>query len=126
MRGKVGGGIVAAGKHRLLIEQGATWSRTVVWKDAAGLPIDLTGYSARMQIRSTRQGGTALVSLTSSPAGGITITPAEGKIVLRVEAAETTTLTPGTAFYDLEVVSGAGEVTRLLEGGVTISPEVTV
>lgn len=40
-----------AGKHNFICEMGATFSRTVTWTDADGTPINLTDYTARMQVR---------------------------------------------------------------------------
>ena len=45
---------MAAAQYDILIEQGATFSRTFVWKDSSEVAVDLTGYTARMQIRKTK------------------------------------------------------------------------
>lgn len=117
---------MAAGRYDITIEQGTTWTLSLTWKDAAGTPINLTGYSARMQIRSSYEATSPLIELLSS--GGtpsITITPLTGVVALLIEEAATRTLPSGHAVYDLEMVAANNNVTRLLEGSVTISPEVT-
>lgn len=38
-----------AGNWTLHIEQGATFDTTLTWKNAAGTPVDLTGFTARAQ-----------------------------------------------------------------------------
>ena len=43
---------MAAGNYSFTIEQGATVDFEVQYTDANNLPIDLTGYSGRMQIKS--------------------------------------------------------------------------
>jgi hypothetical protein len=113
----------APGTHDITIYKGATFRLPVVWKDSAGDPYNLTGYTARMQIRRSVGAATAEVSLTS--ASGITITPATGSIVAVISATDTSALTIPSGVYDLELEDAAGVVTRLLEGSVTISPEVT-
>jgi hypothetical protein len=66
-----------------------------------------------------------VLTLTSENAG-ITLGDAAGTITLSATATVTAALTaPFSGVYDLELVSGGGVVTRLLEGSATISPEVT-
>lgn len=106
------------------IKQGATYQLTVTWKDSAGTAINLTGYTARMQVRETYSSSSTIVSLTSS--SGITLGGAAGTIAILISATTTAALTaPFSGVYDLEVVDGSGVVTRLLEGAATVSPEVT-
>jgi hypothetical protein len=109
--------------YDITIEQGATFSLVVEWKDPAGAAINLTGYAAAMQIRRT-YGAPVLVSLTS-PSGGIVIDAALGKLTLTIAASATASLqAPSQGVYDLEVSTG-GTVYRLLEGKVFITPEST-
>ena len=48
-----------------------------------------------------------------------------GQIDVNVPSSVTTALTEGEGVYDMEVVSGTGQVFRILEGTYEISPEVT-
>lgn len=106
------------------IKQGATYQLTVTWKDSAGTAINLTGYTARMQVRETYSSSSTIVSLTSS--SGITLGGSAGTIAILISATTTAALTaPFSGVYDLEVVDASGVVTRLLEGAATVSPEVT-
>jgi hypothetical protein len=50
---------------------------------------------------------------------------AAGTITLTISATDTAALTSGRGVYDLELVSGSGIVTRLLQGVATISRNVT-
>lgn len=105
--------------------QGANFDYTLTWQ-TGGSAVNLTGYSARMQVRDSYDAGTAIVSLTSGT--GITLGGTAGSIVLEMPASQTATLdgTPNRQFvYDLELVSGAGYVTRLVEGRFYVYPEVT-
>jgi hypothetical protein len=105
--------------------QGANFDYTLTWK-SAGVPVNLTGYSARMQVRESYDAGTAVVSLTSGT--GITLGGTAGTIGIALTPTQTAVLdgTPNIqAIYDLELVSGAGYVTRLVEGRFYIYPEVT-
>ena len=86
-------------------------------------PVNLTGYTARMNIRSTVDAATILHTLTTENSG-IALGGAAGTVDLLISATDTALFTFGTAVYDLELISGT-VVTRLLSGNVTLSKEVT-
>lgn len=125
---------MAAVTLNISIDQGADWKDTLILYQPAPantplqdlVVLDLTGYVARMQIRASHVNEAVLAELTSSN-GGLTITPILGKIVRHLTALQTKSITPTNtpAVYDLEIVSSNGEVTRLVQGSVTINPEVT-
>ena len=125
---------MAAGKHSFIIEQGATTNLNVQWTDASGSAVDLTGYQARMQIRPGIEADDVYISLTSDlqPDGtGLNLsgsngeTPVEsGSIGIYISAYSSSLLNFTEAFYDLEMINGI-EVTRLLEGKVRLSKNVT-
>lgn len=113
-------------RHNIRIEQGATWRLEVGWEDESGSPIDLTGWSARMQVREEHASAAPLVSLTSLPGEGLTIDGPEGLVTIVIPASVTEAIpAPVEAVYDLEVQGPAGEVERLLFGCADIDPEVT-
>jgi hypothetical protein len=115
---------MTAVQRDIVIEQGATFTLPLVWKvKATGLPIDITGYTARMHVRETHESSDTLIEL-SSPSDGITLGGANGTIDVLIDASETAALTPGTGVYDLELVNGS-VVHRIIEGAVVITPEVT-
>lgn len=115
---------MTAGTHNITVEQGATFTLSAVYKDSAGAVVDLTGYTARMQIRK-RKSTTTTLSDSTTANGEIAITALSGLVVVTIPAATTADFEGKTAFYDLELEDAAGTVTRLLEGVVTISKEVT-
>lgn len=118
---------MAAGKLDLLIEQGATFKHRLLVKQGSGTSApaaDLTGYTARMQIRTEVEATTALISLTTEN-GRITITPEDGQLDLYISAEDTEALDFETGVHDVEIVSAGGEVTRIVQGKVKLSPEVT-
>ncbi|MFI6816068.1 hypothetical protein ACIBG7_26935 [Nonomuraea sp. NPDC050328] len=125
----IGGGSRSAGSVRLQplppydisIEQGATYRTTLTLTGR-----DLTGYTARMQVRASVASPAVLLELTSSPAAGITITLGPpGVIDIVITAAQTAAMTWWVGFYDLELTWPNGDVERLLKSTVTVDPEVT-
>lgn len=108
--------------HDFVIEQGATFGKSVQWRDTAGEVIDIQGYSARMQIRADDFLETLQIELTTLN-GKLSISP-ENKVVMSVSAVDTSALIPGIYVYDLELEKD-GVVTRLIQGSVVVSKEVT-
>ena len=114
--------------YEIHIDAGADYVMTVSQEDTAGTAIPLTGYSARMMLKSTYADTTPLISLTSEVGGGLTINEAVGEIEVLIEDTDTATLctdevTEGV--YDLEIESPAGVVTRLIGGPWFAYPEAT-
>jgi hypothetical protein len=107
----------------LCIPQGATFSRVIRWK-ADGVNVNLAGYTARMQIRPAAASATTTLSLTTENSR-ITLGGTTGTITISISATDTAAITAGRYVYDLELVSAGGIVTRLLQGIVTVSANVT-
>jgi len=125
---------MAAGRYSFVIEQGATVDFEIQYKDSSNQPIDLSGYSGRMQIRSSVESGAVILALSSSLAldgTGLNLSGSSGtrplssgSIGVYISAASSSALDFTTAVYDIELVSGS-RVVRLLEGSVKLSKEVT-
>lgn len=113
-----------AGIYNIVADQGATLSRVITWRDSARNPYNLTGYTARMHVRSTVESASTIIELTTTN-GRITLGGATGQITLTVSAADMVSLTPGKHVYDLEIVSPSGTVSRLVQGNFAIRAEVT-
>ena len=112
---------MAAAELNLYIEQGATFSRLLTVEASPGSPLDLTGMTAQAQIRYQIQSSDVAATFTCTVLDQTTNT---GEIRLELTAAETALLTQPNAAYDVELVDGA-TITRLLEGQVFISSNVT-
>lgn len=116
---------MAAAKLKLLVEQGATFRKTLTWKAGTpAVPVDLTGCTARLQFRSEVTAAAPLVTLTTEN-NGIVLGGVLGTIELVITATATAGFTWTSAVYDLEIVFATGDVRRLIYGAVTVSPEVT-
>ena len=112
---------MSAGKLDILIEQGATFSHILLWRDVTDTPIDITNYTARMQIRAKVTSATVLLDVTP----GLVIDGALGKVTITIADTVTDAITWLRGKYDLEIESAAGVVTRLIEGDVKVSFNTT-
>lgn len=115
---------MSAERYNLKIEQGATFRFDITYRDSAGVPINLTNHIVRMQVRPIVSSPTILVN-ASTTNGKIVVTPLDGRIVVTLSATETAALNFSNARYDLEIEAPNSVVTRLVEGSVVLSPEVT-
>ena len=114
-----------AARYDFYINQGTTWSVSLTYKDDQGVPIDLSNYTAKMQIRLSVESSKVLLELSTTN-GKITIDGPNGRIQLQLEPNDTTSLgLVRRGVYDLELTSPSLIVDRLLEGVVYFNPEVT-
>jgi hypothetical protein len=111
------------GKLNLTFSQGATWVLDMTWTNDTGNPISLVNYSARMQARVSYESPDPVLTLTNG--SGITLGGTAGSIDLLVNANVTSAIDADQYVYDLELESNSGQVTRLVEGTLTVTPEVT-
>lgn len=109
---------------KLTAQQNADFDTVITYKDANGNPINLTGYTAQMQVRISYSESTAAVSLTNG--SGITLGGSAGTVTIHIPATTTATLqAPKIYVYDVRLVSSGGNVYRILEGDFYVSPAVT-
>jgi len=114
--------MINPGTYNITAYQGATFDRTFSITEG-GTALNLTGYTSAMQVRSAADATATLVSLTSG--SGITLGGTAGTIAIVVTAAQSSAIPAGSYAYDLEITAGAGQVTRLLQGGFTVVGNVT-
>ena len=114
---------MSAATYDITVEQGATFLKVITWKDSSAVPINLTGFTARMQIRERVSSAAAVLDISTDDY--IVLGGAAGTITITVPATVTAALNFTRGVYDLEVESPGNVVTRLLQGGVELSKEVT-
>lgn len=113
---------MSAGKYNLRIEQGAKFGVQFIWKDGDKNPIDLTGYTAKLQMRESKEDTNVIYDSTTGD--DISLGGVAGTIDWTLTTAITTAFDFDHAFYDLELTKD-NETTRFLEGRVYLSKEVT-
>jgi len=108
----------------LTIEQGSKYSQLIQWNDEAGNSVDLTGYTAKFQVRASKEDTTAIISLTES--AGITLGGAAGTIAISIDCDDTAVLDFVKAYYELRLKppTPANSCIRLMEGFVFLSKGV--
>jgi uncharacterized protein YndB with AHSA1/START domain len=114
-----------AGQKNFEVDQNATFSFVVEYKDDNGNAIDLTGASAKMQIRDVK-GGTKLAVTLTSPSGGIVINGPLGKVTVTLTPTQTNKLFYPKSVYDIMVVDTNANKIKLLEGFITLNRSVTI
>lgn len=126
---------MAAGSYNMEIEQGASYGVDFVYASSGNVPINLSAFScARMQWNTNLN--TTYLFTTNNANSGLYYfdfnPPQSGIISLKIPASITAGYNFTTANYDLEIEStgdfyagGGPQVIRLLQGTVTILPEIT-
>ena len=123
----------------IVIGQYALINEPITWKIGAGVdtpggpfilrnatvPIDLTGYTARGEIKTDIRG--ALLATLTTENGGIVIDPLLGKVTLWCPRVQSRTWPSNIkkGVFDVELYDSSDVATRLLWGIVDISPNVT-
>lgn len=120
------------GTYNLEIYQGATFNRVFVWysdvccgANVAGankLPVDLTNYTAAMQIRAFALATTVEYDATDN----LTLGGQAGTIALSIPSSATADFTWWSGVYSLLLTDSSGNVTALLGGTVTVAANPTI
>ena len=106
-----------ATKVNLVIDQGSTFTTSITFNDDTGNAINFSSYTGQAQMRkhfSSSNSTSFSVSLTSN-----------GVVTLSLTANQTGNLVAGRYVYDLEVTDNSNQISRLIEGIVTVTPNVT-
>jgi hypothetical protein len=105
-------------KANLVIDQGTSFSTLINITDTDDTSIDLTGFVGAAQMRKH-------FSSSNSTPFVVTIIPAEGALTLALSANTTANLVAGRYVYDVELTNENGIISRIVEGIVTVTPNVT-
>lgn len=111
---------MSAATYNFNLDQGADFALDIVMREDGAVK-DLTGYSARAQMRKTKDATEISGTFTCSVPS-----PTLGTIKMEMANAVTGLLPAGAYFYDLEIyTSGDAVVLRLIQGQVTVTREIT-
>jgi hypothetical protein len=105
----------------LFLDQGTTFNNVInLTDDVTNTPINISGYTATSQLRRSYYSANASANITC------TITnAANGELTLSMTPANTANLKPGRYVFDVKTVDGSNTTSRVLEGVITVTPQVS-
>lgn len=106
-----------AQKINLIIDQGTTYKTSFLVNADDGSPLNMSSYTAASQIRKTYTSSNSVSFTTSANS--------TGWVSLSLDSNATSNLTSGRYVYDVEITSPSNVVSRIVEGLVTVTPQVT-
>jgi len=111
---------MSAGTYNLVIDQGSDFALDLVIKEG-GSALNLANYSGRAQLRTSVTASSVSASFT------VTVTNASnGALKMQLPAATSSGIAAGQYVYDLEIYTANNSIVkRIMQGDVTITPEVT-
>lgn len=113
-----------AGQKNWEVDQDTTFTFTVEYKDPDNNIIDLTGATAKLQVRDST--GQKLAFTLTSPTGGITIDGSQGKVTVKMTPTQTKKLFYPKSVYDLIIVDSNSNRFKLLGGYISLNRTVTI
>ena len=121
------------GRYDIILQQAATYDLPISYRDSAGTPIDMSGYTARLQVRELPQYPLLVEFNTELTANGFVFLsgPAEeredganGNLRLFMTAANSANIAALVARYQLNITDSEGVVTPLIEGRFEVQGSV--
>jgi hypothetical protein len=103
----------------LYVDGGSTYSNIITVSASNGQPLNLTNYTVASQMRKSYQSSVAYAFTASI------YSAANGKVRLQLTDEQSAAIPAGRWLYDVEITSPSGTTTRVVEGIVTINPQIT-
>ena len=105
----------------LMIDQGTTFNNIInLTDDTTNTPINVYGYVITSQMRRSYYSVNISANITC------TITSASnGEITMSMTSANTANIKPGRYVFDVKTKDTSNTVSRVLEGIITVNPQVT-
>lgn len=103
----------------LFIDQGSDYSNIISVKANNGQPLNLDGYTVKSQIRKSF-GSNIAFQFNATVFSSIS-----GRIRLQLSASDSEQIPPGRYLYDVEITSQTGFITRVVEGVLIMTPQIT-
>lgn len=103
----------------LEIDQGSDWVSEITLENDDGTPMQLNGFTVYSQFRKS------FGSLIGYSFIAEVLSDTEGKISLSLPGVTSSTIKHGRYLYDIEIISDTNVKTRVVQGIVTINPEIT-
>lgn len=109
-----------ANQVELFCDQGTDFSFTLDIANDDGTPVNVAGYTLTSAIRKSYYSTNATANMVVT-----VLTAANGNLQLSMNSATTTNIKAGRYLYDVKMVSDANVTSRVMEGIITIYPQIT-
>jgi hypothetical protein len=105
----------------LYIDQGTTFNNIInLTDDLTNTPINVHGYSISSQIRRSYYSANISANITCAISN-----VANGEITMSMTAANTANMKAGRYVFDVKATNSSNVTSRILEGMITVTPQVT-
>lgn len=104
----------------LIVDQGTTFETTLDLVGDDGAAINVAGYLFSGQIRKSYYSSNVTANFLIVPTNN-----ANGNITMTLSAATTANIKPGRYLYDVKMTDTSNTVTRIVEGVITVTPQVS-
>ena len=104
----------------LYVDQGTDFDSSIDLVADDGTPINVASYVFTSQIRKSYY--------STNPTANISITildAANGNVKMSMNATTTANIAAGRYLYDVKMIDSSNTTTRLVEGIITVNPQVT-
>ena len=106
-----------ASKYNMDLDQGADFRIDFTLSDVDGVVPDFSDYDSRSQMRKHYSSNSFISFIVNAYSNGV--------ISLTLDSAASANISPGRYFYDVEVISSSNVVTRVVEGIINVTPNIT-
>ncbi len=100
-----------------VLDQGCTFSKVVVAKDSASVNVAISSGTATAKMRQSYHSANNIYSFTAGIAGS--------NVTISMTSTQTSAIPAGNYVYDIEYTQSGGDIERVVEGLITVSPEAT-
>ena len=104
----------------LTVDQGTTFETSIDLVGDDGAAINIAGYVFQGQIRKSYYSSNVTANLTIT-----TLSNTSGNVLVTIDAATTANIKPGRYLYDVKMTDTENIVTRIVEGVLTVTPQVS-
>lgn len=109
-----------ASQVELFCDQGTDFSYALDLSNDDNTPINLTGYTFTSSIRKSYYSSGVTANLTVT-----VISAAGGNVQISMNAATTANIKAGRYLYDVKMINGSSVTSRVIEGIITVYPQIT-
>ena len=109
-----------ANQVELFCDQGTSFSYALDLSNDDGTALNVAGYTFASSIRKSYYSSSVTANLTVT-----VLSEANGNVQLSMSSATTANIKPGRYLYDVKMVNNLNTAFRVIEGIITIYPQIT-